>query len=211
MVNAGGTISAGANSVGVLTLGGSLNLSAGGTNVWELGALKDDVDGIVGTDFDQIWIGGTLTLGGSSTLAIKFTGTATAPDASEPFWQTAHNWTIISATGAGSTFAAIQNAVYPAGTFTTSAQATGIVLTFTPGSAPIPTPVSSFSIASGPGSSMTLSYAGGTGSRFVLFQSTNVAAAANLWIPVLTNASSPGSFIVTPGSNAQEFFRVKSE
>lgn len=211
MVNAGGTISAGANSVGVLTLGGSLNLSAGGTNVWELGALKDDVDGIVGTDFDQIWIGGTLTLGGSSTLAIKFTGTATAPDASEPFWQTAHNWTIISATGAGSTFAAIQNAVYPAGTFTTSAQATGIVLTFTPGSAPIPTPVSSFSIASGPGANLTLSYAGGTGSRFVLFQSTNVAAAANLWIPVLTNASSPGSFIVTPGSNAQEFFRVKSE
>ena len=70
---------------------------------------------------------------------------------------------------------------------------------------------SSFSIASGPGSSMTLSYAGGTGSRFVLFQSTNVAATANLWIPVLTNASSPGSFIVTPGSNAQEFFRVKSE
>ncbi|MCX6892679.1 MAG: hypothetical protein NTX51_14350 [Verrucomicrobia bacterium] len=58
---------------------------------------------------------------------------------------------------------------------------------------------------------MTLSYAGGTGSRFVLFQSTNVAATANLWIPVLTNASSPGSFIVTPGSNAQEFFRVKSE
>ncbi|MEI8042207.1 MAG: autotransporter-associated beta strand repeat-containing protein [Verrucomicrobiota bacterium] len=211
MVNAGGTISAGANSVGVLTLGGALNLSAGGTNVWELGALKDDVDGIVGTDFDQVWVGGTLTLGGASTLAIKFTGTATAPDASEPFWQTAHNWTIVSATGAASTFATIQNAVYPAGTFTTSAQATGIVLTFTPGSAPIPTPVSSFSIASGPGSSMTLSYAGGTGSRFVLFQSTNVAATANLWIPVLTNASSPGSFIVTPGSNAQEFFRVKSE
>ena len=211
IVNAGGTISAGDNTVGILTLGRALNLSAGGTNVWELGALKDDVDGIVGTDFDQIWVGGTLTLGGSSTLAIKFTGTATAPDASEPFWQTAHNWTIVSATGAASTFATIQNAVYPAGTFTTSAQATGIVLTFTPGSAPIPTPVSSFSIASGPGSSMTLSYAGGTGSRFVLFQSTNVAATANLWIPVLTNASSPGSFIVTPGSNAQEFFRVKSE
>ncbi|MCX6892680.1 MAG: autotransporter-associated beta strand repeat-containing protein [Verrucomicrobia bacterium] len=170
MVNAGGTISAGANSVGVLTLGGALNLSAGGTNVWELGALKDDVDGIVGTDFDQVWVGGTLTLGGASTLAIKFTGTATAPDASEPFWQTAHNWTIVSATGAAATVATIQNAVYPAGTFTTSAQATGIVLTFTPGSAPIPTPVSSFSIVSGPGANLTLSYAGGTGSQFVLLQ-----------------------------------------
>jgi autotransporter-associated beta strand protein len=210
-VNAGGTISAGSNSVGILTLGGALSLSAGGTNVWELGALKDDVDGIVGTDFDQIWIGGTLTLGGSSTLAIKFTGTATAPDASEPFWQTAHNWTIVSATGAASTFATIQDAVYPAGTFTTSAQTTGIVLTFTPGSAPTPTPVTSFSIASGPGANLTLSYAGGTGSRFVLFQTNNVTAPVNLWTPVTTNASSPGSFIITPGSDPQQFYRIRSE
>ena len=115
-------------------MAGGLNLSAGGTNVWELAALNDDATGTPGTDFDQIVLtGGTLTLGGSSTLSIRFTGSATAPDTSNPFWQTTHNWTIITATGAASTFATIQNGIYAAGYFTTSAQAGGIVLTFTPG------------------------------------------------------------------------------
>jgi autotransporter-associated beta strand protein len=50
IVNAGGTISAGA-SVGILNLVGGLDLSAGGTNLWELVANSDTNPG---TDFDQI-------------------------------------------------------------------------------------------------------------------------------------------------------------
>ena len=208
-VNAGGTVSAG-DSPGTLTLGNGLDLSAGGTNAWELASLKDDTDGTPGTDFDQIVLaGGALTLGGSSTLSIRFTGTATAPDGSNPFWQSTRNWTVVSASGAATTFAAIQNGVYPAGTFTTAAQAGGIVLTFTPNAGA--TPVTSFTITNGPGSNLTLSYSGGSGSRFVLLQTNNVAAPLSLWARVHTNTSSPNTFTITPGADPMEFYRVKSE
>ena len=141
-------------------------------------------------------------------MSILFTGTATAPDASNPFWQTTHNWTIITATGAASTFATIQNAIYPAGYFTSSAQAGGIVLTFTPGFAILP--VASFSIAPGSGS-MTLSYSGGSGHQFVLLQTNNLTASSSLWKRVQTNTVSPGTFTITPGSDPREFYRVESE
>jgi fibronectin-binding autotransporter adhesin len=73
------------------------------------------------------------------------------------------------------------------------------------------TPVSSFSIAPGPGSSLTLSYAGGSGSRFVLLRTNNLAAPLSLWTRLQTNASSPGTFPIIPGADPQEFYRVKSE
>ena len=209
-VNAGGSIAAGA-SAGTLTLGNGLDLSAGGTNIWELAALKDDTDGTPGTDFDQIVLtGGTLNLGGSSTLQLRFIGAASAPDASNPFWQSTRNWTIISGGGAASEFAAIANGVYAAGAFTTSVQGGGIVLTFTPSLNPI-TPVTSFSIATGLGGDLTLSYAGGSGSHFVLLQTNNVAAPLSDWTRVKTNTSSPGTFAITPGSDPQQFYRIKSE
>ncbi len=210
-VNAGGSIVAG-TGVGTLTLANGLDLSAGGTNVWELAALKDNTDGMPGTDFDQIVLaGGSLNLGGSSTLRILFTDAATAPDSSDPFWQTTRSWTIIWFGGATSTFATLENGVYPAGSFTTSADTGNIVLTFTPGVGPTPTPVTSFGIASGPGSDLTLSYSGGTGSQFVLLQTNNVTAPLVNWLRVKTNTSSPGSFVITPGSDPQQFYRIKSE
>jgi len=210
-VNAGGSIVAG-TGVGTLTLANGLDLSAGGTNVWELAALKDNTDGMPGTDFDQIVLaGGSLNLGGSSTLRILFTGATTAPDSSDPFWQTTRSWTIIWFGGATSTFATIENGVYPAGSFTTSADTGNIVLTFTPGVGPTPTPVTSFGIASGPGSDLTLSYSGGAGSQFVLLQTNNVTAPLANWMRVKTNTSSPGSFVITPGSDPQQFYRIKSE
>jgi autotransporter-associated beta strand protein len=136
----GGTIGAGF-SVGSLTLSGGLNLSAAGkdsTNVWELAALKDSATGVAGTDFDQIVLtGGTLVLGSQATLDIRFTGSATAPDASSPFWQSAHTWKIIALNGASnpalSNFRAISNGSYAAGDFATSADVNGnILLTFMP-------------------------------------------------------------------------------
>jgi hypothetical protein len=208
-VNSGGSIAAG-DSPGTLTLGNGLNLSAGGTNVWELAAYKDDGDGTPGTDFDQIVLtGGSLTLGGASVLSLRFTGTATAPNGSDSFWQTTHNWTVISAAGAASKFAAIENGVYAVGHFATSVQSGGIVLTYTPGTAL--TPVTNFSITTGPGSDLTLSYSGGAGSQFVLLQTNDVAAPLSTWTRVQTNNSTPGSFTVTPGSDPQQFFRIQSE
>ena len=208
-VNAGGTISAG-DGLGTLTLMAGLDMSAGGTNSWELGALKDDLDGTPGTDFDQIVMtGGAPVLGGSSAVSIHFTGTATAPNGSEPFWQTTHNWTIISASGATNAFPVVKNGDFPVGYFSTSAQAGGVILTYTPGIRL--TPVSSFSITQGPGSSLTLSYSGGAGTQFVLLQTNNVAAPLSLWTRIKTNSAASGTFTVTPGADPREFYSIKSE
>jgi autotransporter-associated beta strand protein len=136
-VNSGGSVSAGA-SVGILTLQNGLNLSGGGTNIWELAALKDNSDGIPGTDFDQIVLtGGELQLGGSSQLVLAFAG-GTAPNSGNPFWQASRSWTIINLSGgansANASFAVIANASYNAGNFSTSVGGGGsIILTFTPG------------------------------------------------------------------------------
>ena len=83
------------------------------------------------------------------------------------------------------------------------------MLIFTPGFNVIG--VTSFNITQGPGSSMTLNYAGGSATRFVLVGTNNVAAPLANWTRVKTNATSPGSFVITPGSDPREFYRVKSE
>jgi autotransporter-associated beta strand protein len=136
----GGTIGAGVG-VGAMTLSAGLNLSAGGsgpTNVWELAALKDNATGQAGADFDQLVLtGGTLSLSPQATLEIRFIGAATAPDVSNPFWQTAHAWTIVSLSGGSNpgsaNFHVLKNASYAAGEFTTSVDGNGgIVLVFQP-------------------------------------------------------------------------------
>jgi len=146
----GGTMSAGF-SAGRLTLSAGLNLSASGngaTNVWELAALKDDATGVAGTDFDQIVLtGGTLALGDLATLDIRFVGLASEPDASSPFWQSAHTWTIISLNGGSnpgsSCFSGVKNGSYSTGYFAAVADGGGnIVLNYTPTIAPPMTPPS---------------------------------------------------------------------
>jgi autotransporter-associated beta strand protein len=149
-VASGGSISAGFGS-GQLTLSAGLDLSASGdgaTNVWELAALKDDATGVAGTDFDRIVIsGGALALGDAATLDIRFIGSASAPDASNPFWQSAHTWTIISLNGGSnpgsSCFGWVKNGSYSTGYFAAAADGGGnIVLTYTPTIAPPMTPPS---------------------------------------------------------------------
>jgi hypothetical protein len=137
-VDNGGTLSAGA-SAGTLTLQGGLTMSAGGTNVWELAAPKDDSDGVAGTDFDQLSLttGGGLDLSGSSSLLLKFTGTATTPFSTDPFWQANHSWKIVSLTAPAANtinlpFASIANGSYNAGFFSNYVDTAGnIMLTFT--------------------------------------------------------------------------------
>jgi len=187
-VASGGTIGAGF-SVGKLTLPNGLNMSAGGngaTNVWELAALKDNATGVAGTDFDQIVLtGGTLTLGTQATLEIQFTGSATAPDSSNPFWQAPHTWTIISLSGGSnpgpSNFGRVKNGNYSAGNFTTTAAGSSIVLTFTPNAAPVLVMYDNpFSFTNG---SYGFAVQGQPGQAVVIEASVNLAD----WLPIHTN------------------------
>jgi len=136
-VSGNGTVSPG-NSVGTLTLRNGLDLSSGGTYEWQLGALKDNATGVAGTDWDKIALtGGSPFLGGTSKVSITFTGSATAPDVSVPFWKSAHTWTILSLGGTAtnptnSNFKSISNGVFAAGNFSNSLSAGSVTITFSP-------------------------------------------------------------------------------
>ena len=207
-VTVNGQIGAG-SSAGLLTLTAGLDLSTTGTNVWELAA---NSTGNPGTDFDRIDLtGGTLTLGGSSMLAIKFVSPATSPNLGTPFWQSPRQWKIIALSGGAGImgdFTTISgtNGI-TAGTFTTTADSSGVTLAYTP----VSTPVTSLSIATSPGSDMTLSYSGGSGSQFVLLETNNITAPLSDWKRLKTNTTIPSTFTITPGSDPQQFYRVKSE
>jgi autotransporter-associated beta strand protein len=133
LVNFAGAIGAG-NSAGKLTLMGGLDLSVGGTNIWELAAEKDSGNGTAGADFDQLSItGGNLALAGSSILLVQFIGSSSFPDGTNSFWQANHTWKIISISGGGanpgnSNFSVIDgtNGV-TAGVFSTSVDGSGNV------------------------------------------------------------------------------------
>ena len=213
----GGTIGAGF-SAGLLTLAAGLDLSAGGngaTNVWELAALKDGGTGVAGTDFDQIALsGGALALGGQATLDIRFTGSASAPNAGTPFWQSAHTWTVIALSGGSNpgpaNFGRVKNGTYAAGNFTTAADGSGnIVLTFTPSIAP---PVTSPRITAitnaGPGA-VTVRYTNTlAGTNYTLAYKTNLSMTN--WYPAGTKAA-PGttdSQTDSSATNSQRFYRV---
>ncbi|MDX2082348.1 MAG: autotransporter-associated beta strand repeat-containing protein [Terrimicrobiaceae bacterium] len=121
-VGSAGFISPG-SSPGNLTLGGGLDLSSGGTYVWELAAFSESSPG---TDFDVITLtDGNLGLGGTSKVTLSFISGVTDPDGGNAFWGSNRTWKIIditgSATNAGSTnIASITNGVFAAGSFSTA-------------------------------------------------------------------------------------------
>ena len=124
-----GTISPG-SSPGKLTLQTGLDLSGGGTYLWQLGTLKDNSTGTAGTDFDQLSLtGGNLKLGGSSHLTLDFSLVANGPNSADPFWLSNHSWAIIAASGStntGSTnFFQITNPTFADGSFATSTDSNG--------------------------------------------------------------------------------------
>jgi autotransporter-associated beta strand protein len=130
----GGRVAPG-ESVGTLTVGNGVNFSSGGTYVWELGANSTDPGS---GDLLNV-TGGNVVLGGSSRLAIGFTGSATAPDPANAFWQSEQTWTILALSGPAANpgptqFASIENSVFAGGSFTNYADAGGnIILKFAPG------------------------------------------------------------------------------
>lgn len=191
-VNAGASIGAGA-SAGILTLTGGLNLSAGGTNIWELAANSTSGAGV---NFDQISMtGGNLALGGTSKLQLKFIGSATFPDATNAFWQTSHSWLVIAGSGAAAnagatTFSAVTGAEGGAGTFSTSADANGnVTLNFTPGvQAPAPT-IDSAVLGVGTGNTL-LSWSSVAGATYGVQYKTNLNQVG--WLN-LTNLTATGT------------------
>ena len=133
-VSGNGKIAPGtASGPATLTLGNGLDLSSGGTYVWNLSTN----DTAVGFSVVSL-IGGNLNLGGSSKLSINFSGTASAPSTNNPFWLTQESWTVVSVNGAGgnsglTSFASVLNGSYAAGTFTNYADGIGnIVLLYKP-------------------------------------------------------------------------------
>jgi autotransporter-associated beta strand protein len=212
------TIAAG-QSAGRLTFQAGLDLNASGTDEWELAANNILTPG---TDFDQIVLtGGNLTLGGSSVLNIKFIGAATTPDLGNPFWQYTRQWKVIALSGTAanpgaSNFSAITGAEgITAGTFTTTADGTGVTLVYTPSvTPPAPTPVTTMNLTAGPGSDYTLNYAGGTGGQFVLMKTnllTGPIMSHNGWERVATNIATSSSFTIPVGPGPKAFYYIKSE
>ena len=211
-VNAGGSLSAG-SSAGTLTLGNGLDLSAGGTNIWELAANSTSNPGM---DFDQIVLtGGNLVLGGSSVLEIRFTGSATVPSPGDPFWQANHSWKIIALSGGsnpGNTiFSTLQgtNGI-TAGTFAVAADATGVYLNYTTAAPPAP-PRPVITAITGVGSgTVTVHYTNALpGTSYVLQYSTNLATTN--WYAAATNtaAGTTASQTDTPPPGAtQRYYRV---
>ncbi len=132
LVSGNGNITPGTPSgPATLTLGNGMDLSSGGTYVWDLTADSTS------SGFSSISIiGGNLKLGGTSKLSINCT--ASTPATNNPFWLTQEAWTVISVNGsAGNSnstkFASILNGSYAAGNFTNYVYGNGnIVLLYQP-------------------------------------------------------------------------------
>lgn len=172
-VNSGGVVGAG-SSAGTLTLAAGLNLSAGGTNLWELVANSASSPGV---NFDQIVVsGGSLVLGGSSTLQVSF---GPSINFSDPFWSANHSWKIINGSNPGSTtfVSLVGTNGITAGSFAVSADSTGAYLNFTTAStSPAATPARITSIPGAGTTSVTVNYTNTlAGTNYVLSYNTNLA------------------------------------
>jgi autotransporter-associated beta strand protein len=191
----------------VLILTNGLDLSSGGTYVWELTANTTNSPGV---NYDQIALtGGNLVLGSSAVLSLQFTGSATAPTNTVAFWQSPQSWRILAFSGGAAnpgntSFGAIVNGGSAAGYFTTTADAAGIVLNYTPGSLPAPF-ISPVIVGAGTAAA-TISWSAVAGVNYQVQYSTNLA---QLW-QVLGNVTASGSTasIVDTSAAPVRFYRV---
>lgn len=205
-VSGAGNISPG-TSAGTLTLGGGLDLSSGGTYVWELAANSTSA----GT-FDQIALtGGNLVLGGS-TLSINFTNAATSPDSTNSFWQSSRVWQIVALSGSaanpgGSNFGTLLNASYAAGTFTTATNANGgINLIFTSNSAQ--PPVFQGTITGAGTANVGLSWSASNGTTYQVQYKDDLNAANWSVLGNVTATGNTASTNDTTGPVPQRFYRL---
>jgi autotransporter-associated beta strand protein len=199
--------------VGKLTMQNGLDLSSG-TMVWELGALKDDVTGLGGTDFDQVALtGGNLNLDGSSTLSINFTNSATAPNSSNPFWQSTRTWKIVDVSGSGSNtgstkFANLVNASYSAGSFTNFVSGGNVILQFVPDPSAVPAPTVSGSITGAGTANASISWSAKSGVNYQLQYKDDLNLTNWLVLGNVTATTNTASLPDTTGPVPHRFYRV---
>jgi hypothetical protein len=148
-------------------------------------------------------------------LNLLFTGSATAPDTSAPFWQAAHSWRIISLTGGSNpgdtVYSSISNGSYAAGNFTVEADTDGIVLSYTPNAAPPVAPTISSAITGAGTSNATLSWSAQTGVNYEVQYKTNLNQIDWLTLGTVTADSSTASFSDTNGPSQQRFYRILAQ
>jgi len=209
-VGAGGSVGAG-TSAGKLTVAMGLDLSAGGTNIWELAANSDSNPGV---DFDQIvQNSGTLDLT-DSTLIVSLIGSVNTGDV---FWNSSHTWTVINspfALAGSSNFKTIEVVGgTPPGNCTTANNGSAVTLTFTPGVVPFKPPrvkLTSVVPNSPSPTSVTVTYTNTvSGTNYVLQYRTDVNTGA--WTSVKTNAAAgttSSSTDTTTTGSARRFYRV---
>jgi fibronectin-binding autotransporter adhesin len=134
IVGANNSVVSPGESPGVLTIIGSMDMSAGANMNWELAALKDDATpGLPGTDYDLTTVSNALTLGGTSKLTLSL---GTNVPSADPFWSSSHSWKVIDVGPSGATsgnFAVLADGgPYTQGAFSTSVDGGGdVYLNFT--------------------------------------------------------------------------------
>jgi hypothetical protein len=208
-VSVSGSISPGPGA-GQLTLGNGLDLSGGGTYAWELAANNTNLPGL---NYSVLAVtGGNLVLGGASTLAIAFTGSATPPDANSAFWQAAHSWKVVSLSGTAanpgqSNFSSLANATFAAGAFSTWVDASGnVALVFLPAAAPAPQ-IESAAAAAGGDFVLTFTT---VANRLYVLEFTPDLQNSN-WVSLATNQA-PGGFLTLTnvmGAGSRGFYRIR--
>jgi hypothetical protein len=142
-------------------------------------------------------------------LDVRFTGSAGTPNFDEPFWRSPHAWRVILLSGGSNpgsiNFGRVKNGSYPAGNFTTSADASGILLTFTPNAGP---PRITSITGAGTGS-VSVNYTNTLpGTSYTLVYNTNLTTAN--WYPVGTKSATGTGDSQTDNSATgnQRYYRV---
>jgi len=207
-VTCAGTLAAG-QGVGRLRLDGGLILT--GTNVWELGALSTEDAGV---NYDQVQLtGGSLAIGPGATLRVGFTGAATAPTNSEPFWQGVRSWKVFSLTGAatnagGTRFSLIANGSFPAGSFTNYTDPDGSIwLRFLPTNA-FARPVIDPQVTGSGTAPKTIQWTAVEGQTYRVEYKEDLEAPE--WLPLVTLVAPTAtpSYTDTNASPVKRFYRV---
>ena len=198
-------------SAGTLTLQNGFDASASGTYVWELAANSTSGPG---SNFDVLSVtGGDVVLGGSSKLALTFSGSATTPNASDVFWQSPRSWTILTVSGGASNpgataFATITN-TFAAGTFTNYADVSGnIILAFTPSAAAPPQPTLSPNIVGAGTASATVSWSSVAGYTYTVQYKTNLNQVGWLTLGTAAATGTTTSLVDNSGPHPERYYRV---
>lgn len=118
-------------SPGILTFtDGGLSFAEGGTYAWGLKQLKDNAYSPGTTTYSTINVmDGDVSINGGS-LSISFLNGIAEPDSADPFWQTSHRWTILTAASPPTGILTVTNGIYTDWAFTTQVNGNTLELVY---------------------------------------------------------------------------------